>query len=175
MENKNENKIELTPFQYASHWWIKRIKNFVEDVIRVGYSTDEGIAFTQMFDGLKDEHWRILYLKISGLIEDEYKKSGKFVQSTKASWNDHYVGHEKINEMLKSIINIDIPNATLNPEGQISLQLSIFDEAGQPNVFLSNDNGMDKMIRKVELIVEKDYILTGDKSLLSEDTNIKSI
>ena len=60
-----ENKIELTPFQYTSYWWIKRIKDFVEDVIKVGYSTDEGIAFTQIFDGLKDEHWRILYLKIS--------------------------------------------------------------------------------------------------------------
>ena len=162
-----ENKIELTPFQYASYWWIKRIKDFVEDVIRVGYSTEEGVSFTQMFDGLKDEHWRILYLKISTLIEEEYKKSGKFVQSTKASWNDHQIGHEKINEMLKSIINIEIPNATLNPAGLISLKLSIFDEKGQPNVFLSNDNGMDAMIKKVDLIVEKDYILTGDPIFLN--------
>ncbi|MBQ8909335.1 MAG: hypothetical protein IJY90_03520 [Clostridia bacterium] len=175
MENNKENKIELTPFQYASHWWVKRIKDFVEDVIKVGYSTDEGVAFTQIFDGLKAEHWRIIYLKISQLIEDEYKKTGCFVQSTKASWNDHYIGHEKINEMLTSVTNIDIPNATLNPTGQISLKLSIFDEEGRPAVFLSNDNGADIMVKKIDLTVEKDYILTGEQLLLTEEANTSSI
>ena len=112
-----ENKIELTPFQYTSYWWVTRMKDFVEDVIRVGYSTDEGVEFTQMFECLKDEHWRALYLRLTSLIEEEYNKNGKFIQSTKNTCNDHYIGHSKINEMLKSILRVKIPNATLNPTG----------------------------------------------------------
>lgn len=169
-----QNKIELSAFQYASYWWIKRIKEFVEDVINVGYGTDEGIAFTQIFDGLRDEHWRILYLKISQLIEEEYKKSGKFIQSTKSTCNDHYVGHNKINEMLKSIIHLDIPNATLNPtDVTSSTTLSILAEQEKPAVFFTEDDCIDKIVVKADLRVEKDYILTGDKSLLSEYTNAK--
>ena len=72
-----ENKIELTPFQYVSHWWIMRMKGFVEDVIKVGYSTDEGVKFTQFFDCLGEEHWRALYLKLKPMIEDAYNKNGK--------------------------------------------------------------------------------------------------
>ena len=163
-----ENKIELTPFQYISHWWVNRMKKFVEDVVNVGYSTDEGVEFTQMFDGLKDEHWRALYLKLTQLIEDEYKKNGKFVQSTKNTCNDHYVGHSKINQMLKSIFNIDIPNAALNPTGQMAITVSVFDEAGIPTVYLHNEDVADKIVVKADLNVERDYILTGDKSLLSD-------
>jgi len=163
-----ESKIELTPFQYISHWWVNRMKKFVEDVISVGYSTDEGVEFTQMFDGLRDEHWRALYLKLTQLIEDEYNKNGKFVQSTKNTCNDHYVGHSKINQMLKSIFHIDIPNATLNPTGQMSITVSLFDEAGIPTVYLHNEDIADKIVVKANLNVERDYILTGDKSLLSD-------
>lgn len=161
-----ENKIELTPFQYTSYWWITRMKAFVEDVISVGYSTEEGVEFTQMFDYLKDEHWRALYLRLTPLIEEEYNKSGKFVQSTKSTCNDHYVGHSKINEMLKSILRVDIPNATLNPTGLMAKTVSIFNKDGTPTVFLLNDDDSDKIVCEADLNVEKDYILTGDNSLL---------
>ncbi len=160
--------MELTPFQYISHWWITRMKSFVEDVINVGYSTDEGVEFTQIFDCLRDEHWRALYLKLIPLIEEEYNKSGKFIQSTKSTCNDHYVGHNKINEMLKSIIHLDIPNATLNPTGIMAKTVSILNKDGKPTVFLYNDDDADKVITEVDLSVEKDYILTGDKSLLNK-------
>ena len=167
-----DNKIELTPYQYASYWWVNRIKEFVEDVIKVGYSTDEGIRFTQMFDGLQQQHWRALYLKLAVLIEEEFKKSGKFIQSTKSSNNDHYVGHNKINEMLKSIIKIDIPNATLNPTGKTSIKLMVVEEKGKVEVLLTGDDGYltNEMIVKQELNVEKDFILTGDTKFLINET-----
>jgi len=164
-----ENKIELTPFQYVSYWWITRMRDFVEDVIRVGYSTDEGVDFTQIFDGLRDEHWRALYLKLTPLIEAEFKKEGKFIQSTKSTCNDHYVGHSKINEMLKSIIRIDIPNATLNPTGKMATTTSIVNKDGQPVVLLSNDDVADIIMTNAGLKVDRDFILTGDKSLLPEE------
>ena len=165
-----ENKIELTPFQYVSYWWITRMREFVDDVINVGYSTDEGVDFTQIFDGLRDEHWRALYMKLTPLIEAEFKKDGKFIQSTKSTCNDHYVGHRKINEMLKSIIRIDIPNATLNPTGKMAVTTSIVEKDGQPTVFLHNDDVADIRMIKADLNIEKDYILTGDKSLISEES-----
>lgn len=167
-----ENKIELTPFQYTSHWWITRMKTFVEDVINVGYSTDEGVEFTQIFDCLRDEHWRALYLKLIPLIEEEYNKSGKFIQSTKSTCNDHYVGHSKINEMIKSIIHIDIPNATLNPTGLMATTVSVINKDGKPIVLLHCDDEADIRMNKVDLNVEKDYILTGDKSLLPEEKSL---
>lgn len=168
-----EDKIELTAFQYVSHWWINRMREFVQDVIKVGYSTNEGVEFTQMFAGLNDQHWRILYLRLTQLIEKEYKKENKFVQSTKSVDNDHYVGHGKINEMLKSIIHLDIPNAKLNPTGQMSINTSIFEEDGKPTAFLYNDDAFDKIIVKADLNVEKNYILTGDESFLNEENNNK--
>lgn len=164
-----ENKIELTPFQYTSHWWITRMKDFVEDVINVGYSTDEGVEFTQMFEMLKAEHWRALYLRLIPLIEEEYNKNGKFVQSTKSTCNDHYVGHSKINEMLKSILRVDIPNATLNPTGIMAKTISIINKDGKPMVFLHNDDEADIRMFKPNLNVEKDYILTGDKTFLKDE------
>lgn len=167
-----ENKIELTPFQYTSYWWVTRMKDFVEDVIRVGYSTDEGVEFTQMFECLKDEHWRALYLRLTSLIEEEYNKTGKFIQSTKSTCNDHYVGHSKINEMLKSILKVEIPNATLNPTGILSKTISIVNKDGRTSVFLFNDDDTDKIISKADLNVEKDYILTGDKTLLAEEKSL---
>lgn len=166
-----ENKIELTPFQYTSHWWVTRMKEFVEDVINVGYSTDEGVEFTQMFDCLQEEHWRALYIKLTRLIEEEYNRNGKFVQSTKATCNDHYIGHSKINDMLKSILRIDIPNATLNPTGKMATTVSIINENGTPAVYLYNDDAADKIDSKANLDVNKDYILTGDKSLLSDESS----
>lgn len=167
-----ENKIELTPFQYTSYWWVTRMKDFVEDVIRVGYSTDEGVEFTQMFECLKDEHWRALYLRLTPLIEDEYNKNGKFVQSTKSTCNDHYVGHSKINEMLKSILKVEIPNATLNPTGILAKTIFIVNKDGDTSVFLCNDDDTDKIIGRADLNVEKDYILTGDRSLLAEEKSL---
>ena len=167
-----ENKIELTPFQYTSYWWVTRMKDFVEDVIRVGYSTDEGVEFTQMFECLKDEHWRALYLRLTSLIEEEYNKTGKFIQSTKSTCNDHYVGHGKINEMLKSILKVEIPNATLNPTGMMATTVSVINEDGKPIVLLHNDDESDVRMNKVNLSVEKDFILTGDKSLLSEEKSL---
>lgn len=164
-----DNKMELTPFQYTSHWWVTRMKDFVEDVISVGYSTDEGVEFTQMFDCLQDEHWRALYLRLTHLIEEEYNKGGKFVQSTKSTCNDHYVGHGKINEMLKSILRIDIPNPTLNATGQMSMMVSILNKDGKPAVFLNNEDVGDTIITRADLSVEKDFILTGDKSLLATE------
>ncbi len=166
-----ENKIELTAFQYVSYWWINRMKEFVQDVIKVGYSSNEGVEFTQIFAGLNDQHWRILYLKLAQLIEEEYNKENKFVQSTKSVDNGHYVGHGKINEMLKSIIHLDIPNAKLNPTGQMSINTSIFEEDGKPTAFLYNDDAFDKIVVKADLCVEKNYILTGDKSFLGEENN----
>ena len=153
-----DNKIELTPYQYASYWWVMRMKEFVEDVLKVGYSTDEGVRFTQMFDGMQQQHWRILYLRMSTLIEEEFKKSGQFIQSTKSSNNDHYVGHNKINEMLKSIIKLDVPNATLNPNGKTSLKLMIVEEKGKVEVLLTGDDGafINEMIIKQDLTVDKD-------------------
>lgn len=160
-----DNKIQLSAFQYTSYWWVARMKRFVEDVIKVGYSTDEGVEFTQIFECLREEHWRGLYLKLTELIEEEYKKNGKFIQSTRSTCNEHYIGHSKINEMLKSIMRIEIPNATLNPTGVIGMTISILTKEGKPVVFLNNDNGMDVIMVKADLNVEKDYILTGDKKL----------
>ena len=171
-EKYMENKIELTPFQYTSYWWITRMKSFVEDVINVGYSTDEGVDFTQIFDCLKAEHWRALYLKLTPLIEEDYNKNGKFIQSTKSTCNDHYVGHDKVNEMLKSIIHVDIPNATLNPTGTMATTVSLLNKDGIPTVFLHNDDETDIRMIKADLNVEKDYILTGDKSLLPEEKSL---
>lgn len=166
-----EDEIKLTPFQYTAYWWVKRMKDFVEDVIKVGYSTYEGVEFTQMFDCLKDEHWRALYLRLTPLIEEEFKKTGRFVQSTKGVSNDHYVGHAKINEMLESIIKLDIPDPTLNPSGTVSTVLVLCTENGATKVFTHNDDGSDIVYFKTNLNVKKDYILTGDRSLLpAEET-----
>lgn len=167
-----ENKIELTAFEYIAHWWVKRMKDFVEDVINVGYSTDEGVEFTQMFDCLKDEHWRALYLRLIPLIEEEYNKTGRFVQSTKSICNDHYVGHNKINEMLKSIIHLEIPNAKLNPTGMLTVTTTIYNKNGHPTVYFHNDDLSDIIVCKADLTVDKDYILTGDKTFLTEEKSI---
>lgn len=163
------NKIELTPYQYASYWWVNRIREFVQDVIRVGYSSDEGVELTEMFDCLKDEHWRALYIKLSQLIEKEFKENGKFIQSTKSSTNDHYLGHNMINDMLKSILKVDIPNASLISQGQTHIILSISKKSGNPEVFLTGDSTFsNEIIVQVNREVEEDYILTGDKNLLNK-------
>lgn len=167
-----DNKIKLTPFQYTSYWWVKRMKDFVDDVVKVGYSTDEGVRFTQFFDCLEDEHWRALYLRLTPLIEDEFNKTGSFVQSTECTHNSHYLGHYKINEMLKSIIHINIPDATLNPTEMRTKTLSIHRVNNEINVYSFYDHDADKIIVKENLNVEKDYILTGDKSLLSTNKTL---
>lgn len=167
----NEDKITLTTNQYVAYWWVKRMKEFVDDVISVGYSTEEGVQFTQMFDCLQPEHWRAFYLRLSPLIAEEYQKNGRFVQST----NRAYGGHDKINEMLKSIIHLEIPNVTLNPTGKTSLKLMIFDnDEGEAEVFLTGDDGglSNERTIKVDLTVDKDYILTGDKSYLETENSL---
>lgn len=167
-----ENKIELTPFQYVSHWWIMRMKGFVEDVIKVGYSTDEGVEFTQFFDCLGEEHWRALYLKLTPMIEAEYNKNGKFEQSTRCRVNERYTCHSKINEMLKSIIHLDIPDAKLNAKGDLTKTVSLVASNGKPTVYIFNTDDADKIVWKADLNVEKDFILTGDKSLQTEGKSI---
>lgn len=164
-----ENKIKLTPFQYFSYWWVKRMKDFVEDVIKVGYSTDDGVEFTQMFGCLKDANWRALYLKLTPLIEEEFNKNGRFEQSTRCTVNDHYTSHSKINEMLKMIIKLDIPDATLNPTDMLTKTISIGKVGDEIGVYLYNTDDADKIIMKADLNVERDYILTGDRTLLFTD------
>ena len=39
-------------------------------------------------------------------------------------------------------------------------------------MFLFNDDDTDKIISKADLNVEKDYILTGDKTLLAEEKSL---
>lgn len=166
-----EDKIELTPFQYTSYWWVVRMKEFVDNVMRIGASSDEGISFVQLFKHLKDDHWRALYLRLTKLIEEEYIRNGKFIQSTKSTCNDHYVGHGKLNEMLKSIFHVDIPNATLNSKRMLPMVVSIINKNGKPKVFLNNDDCADTIMTEANLNVNKDYILTGDKNLLNKSNS----
>jgi len=173
-ELPNENKVELTPFEFASHWWVKRMKDFVADIIAEGYIEDEELEFAQFFEPFTDYYWAFLFLRLAPMIEREYNKEGKFDQTTINIDNDRYIGHGKINEMLKSIFKKDMPNPCFNPTGCNTRRISLLDlkHEGRPQVYLTgyNTTFADDYVITCNLTVDKDPILSEAIDIIAKLT-----
>lgn len=162
-----DNKIKLNAFEYSAYWWVSKIRGVIDDVVEKGEGTNDRVDLAELMWNLTDKHWRMIYLHLTRCIEQEYKVGGNFfTQETRASYNDHYPGHNKINEMINSMFNgrVKIPNANLNKEDEAEEVYSIHNANGTPIVYISDY----ELVRKVDTVVERNYIVTGDASLLND-------
>lgn len=173
-ELHDENKVELTPFEFMSHWWVNRMKAFVDDIIAEGYVEDDELEFAQFFEPFTDYHWAFLFLRLTPMIEREYNKDGKFDQTTINIDNGRLIGHGKINEMLNSIFKKDMPNPCFNPTGTTARRISLLDlkNEGRPQVYLTGYNAtfVDDFVITCKLAVDKDQILSEAMDIIAKLT-----
>ena len=154
-------QIELTPYEVASYWWVKKIKNKIKIIksnINNNYSSKDEIDFYEIFKNYTEIEYRNIYLKLSKLIKDNvdnFVPNGMldiFIYSQSTNLKKH----NDLNNNLKTILNKEIKDIELNDI---------------PTSILIDLNGcyewtLTKGPKLLSRTYNETYILTGDNKKL---------
>ena len=136
MKSDNELFVQLSPYEVAAYWWVRRIKN-----VAFEFNNDKDIfdvrkiKFGQMFDynKLNNSGYRKLYLHLAKSIEERCSGKTKYTIRTHAINN----GHTELNKWLKEFIGEEVPNINIcEPNGKDTLMTIVLGE--EPMVFVGD-------------------------------------
>jgi len=169
MVQKDTQVVELTPYEAAAYWWIKRIKNVSEDILKEADLIDNRrTQFAQLFnyEKLKAKGYRRIYLELAKRIEERCNGKKVFSLRTSASYN----GHKELTDWLTEIMGVEVPNITIGDLNSEDVLISVKKEDGKHLVYVG-DTDRNGIRRVVGLRYKVNPVICGSKKENKKDDN----
>lgn len=112
-----EKKIELSPMQITSYWWINMIRFKLRELEIEGTSNKDEKKFLELFYNFSEKDWRNIYLKLTDLINEDinnYELTRDILNPDAFSQDTCINGHDRLNEELSLILDKNVPDIRLS-------------------------------------------------------------
>lgn len=158
---EGEDMVELNPFQQASYWIVRLLRQKIKEIYKDGYSfesEDEDVEeFCEVFEDFTDINWRDLYFDLANELEKEFKKLPK--DKICIELDTAIEGHDLLNKMLSEVIYCNVPDLRLSPNRQKETVLRVYKTASA-TIYKSVDY---QNILPVKYSSRYNYILTQNR------------
>ena len=154
------DKFDLNPFEITSYWWINKIRDKVKELYMSDYFTRREELFLNIFKNFTDEDYRTMYLELKDLIFQDVIDYHSFNNVGLYNQDTIVHNHDRLNNELSTIINVDIPDINLHMRNMKNYKIYTgYDGAYQYNY-------LDK-IEELDKTYDNDYIISGNKEILN--------